>query len=106
MEREKGFEPPAFPVVSRTYDDAQGDGRGSTRPADASGHVATEPDGGDVQGSAPRLSLPSPSPELFIAAGAIVAGRAASAHQPRSAVDGYLRRAMDQADALRAAEPA
>jgi hypothetical protein len=98
MEREKGFEPGAFPAVSRIYDTAEGDGGGPRRPQDASGRVASGTDGSDVHGGSP---LPSPTPDLFIAAGAIVAGWAESARELRATVDGFLRRALDQAEALR-----
>lgn len=101
MERKKGSESPALPVISRTYDPAQGDRRDPSQPADASGRVGIDPDAGDVRG-ATTSSLPSPSPDLFIAAGAIVAGRAASAREPRVAVERLLHRAVDQAEALRA----
>ena len=99
MEREKGFESPASPVFSRPYAAPYVDAGGPRNPPDASGRIATEPDAGDVQ----RLSspLPAPAPELFIAAGAAAADGAARTGATRSAVEEILRRAVDQAAALR-----
>ena len=100
MEREKGFESPAIPAFSRPYAAPDLHQRGSTNPADASGRIATAPHADDVQGlSAP---LPAPPPELFIAAGIAAADNAARTAAPRSAVEEILRRAVDQAAALRA----
>jgi hypothetical protein len=45
--------------------------------------------------------LPAPSPELFIAAGAAAADNAAQAGAPRAGADEILKRADDQAAALR-----
>ncbi len=101
MEREKGFESPAIPVISRLYAAPDLHPRSSTKPADASGRIATAPDAGDIQErSSP---LPAPSAELFIAAGIAVAEGASRAGAPRSAVEQLLRRAVDQAAALRGA---
>jgi hypothetical protein len=47
------------------------------------------------------VGLPDVSPDLFIAAGAIAAERAARGAGPRSRVEDILRRAVDQAAALR-----
>jgi len=44
--------------------------------------------------------LPPVSPELFFAAGAALAARAAQRTESRSQVDEILRRAVDQASAL------
>jgi hypothetical protein len=99
MEREKGFESPAFPVFTRTYGTIEGDAGGSTRPADASGRVATWIHEGDDHGDPPPL--PALTAELFITAGAIAADRAAREHAARSKVEEILRRAVDHAAALR-----
>jgi len=99
MEREKGFESPAIPAFSRPYAAPDLHQRSSTKPADASGRVATAPGAGDTQG--PSSPLPAPSPELFIAAGVAAADNAARTGAPRSAVEEILRRAVDQAAALR-----
>jgi hypothetical protein len=99
LEREKGFESAANPVFSRTYDTTEGDARGSTRPADASGRVATELQEGDDRGV--PSPLPTPTSELFITAGAIVAEQAARDHAAWIKVQEILRRAVDQAAAVR-----
>ena len=49
---------------------------------------------------APR-ALPAPTADLFVTAGAIAAERAAQCGAPRSRVEEILRRAVDQAAALR-----
>ncbi len=100
MEREKGFEPGVFAGFSRLHETPDLHSRSSTIPADASGRVAIAVHAGDTQErSSP---LPDPSPELFIAAGIAVAEGASRAGAPRSAVEEILRRAVDQAAALRA----
>ena len=100
MEREKGFESGIIPAFSRTYEAPDLHPGSSTKPPDASGRIATATDAGDVPG--PFSPLPAPSPELFIAAGVAAAENAARAGAPRSAVEEILRRAVDQAAALRA----
>jgi len=45
--------------------------------------------------------LPAPTPELFIAAGLAAADNAAQAGTPRSDAEEFLKRAVDQAAALR-----
>jgi hypothetical protein len=102
MEREKGFESPAAPVFSGPYDTIEGDVRGSTRPPDASGRVATEFHGPDDLGT--RASLPAATAELFLTAGTRIATLAAQAQQASSDVERFLRRAVDQAAAARAVE--
>jgi len=99
MEREKGFESLAIPAFSRPYAAPDLHPRSSTKPADASGRIATAPDAGDIQ--EPSSPLPAPSPELFIAAGIAAADGAARMGAPRSAVEEILRRTVDQAAALR-----
>jgi hypothetical protein len=99
MEREKGFESASLRVLSLLYAGADPAPQGSTRPPDASGRVATELDGGDSREPEPRLL--APTPDLFIAAGAIAAERAARGQAPRVQVEEILRRAVDQAAALR-----
>ncbi len=99
MEREKGFESPIDPVFSRSYDTGEGDAEGSTRLADASTPVATRSHEGDVRAAA--SPLPAPAPDLFITAGALAAERAARSHAERFRVEEILRRAVDQASALR-----
>lgn len=99
MEREKGFEPGVIAGFSRLHETPDLHSQSSTKPSDASGRIATAPDAGDIQErSSP---LPAPSPELFIAAGVTVAEGASRAGAPRSAVEQFLRRAVDQAAALR-----
>ena len=58
----------------------------------------TSTDAGSVLLSSP--SLPPVSQELFFAAGAALAARAAQRAQTHSRVDEILRRAVDQAAAL------
>jgi hypothetical protein len=116
-----GLESESGPVVSGCYGDADGDGRSSTASPDASGCVPTATDDGDseeppselLELPAPALELPpepevslapelpAPTPELFITAGAIVADRAAHGRAERWKVEEILRRAVDQAGALR-----
>jgi hypothetical protein len=98
LEREKGFESPAFRVVSDTYATPDGDGRGSTRSLDASGRVATDLDASDAEAVS---ALPALSPDLFITAGALAANHAAQSRWARSRIEELLRRAVDQAAALR-----
>jgi hypothetical protein len=45
--------------------------------------------------------LPAPTPELFIAAGLAAGNSAAQAGAPRSVAEEILKRALDQAAALR-----
>jgi hypothetical protein len=97
LEREKGFEPTAPPVFSRTYLTIDDDGRSSTEPADASGRVATSLHAGDEEGAA----LPAPTPDLFIAAGVAAGDRANQDGWDRPRVEALLLRAVDQAAALR-----
>lgn len=104
MEREKGFESPAAPVFSGPYDTTEGDVRGSTEPADASRRVATTLDEGDVSGAI--APLPAPTADLFLTAGTTIAALASQAQQAASDVERFLRRAVDQAAATRAAEGA
>jgi hypothetical protein len=99
MEREKGFETRIIPGFSRLHETPDLHSQSSTNRADASGRIAMAPDAGDIQErSSP---LPAPSPELFIAAGVAAADGAVRAGAPRSAVEEILRRAVDQAAALR-----
>jgi hypothetical protein len=49
----------------------------------------------------PQVAIPEPTPDIFIAAGAIAAERAARGGGSRSRVEEILRRAVDQAAALR-----
>jgi len=58
----------------------------------------TGTDAATVQPESPPL--PPVSPELFFAAGAALAARAAQRAESRSQVDEILRRAIDQASAL------
>ena len=97
--RPRGFESEGSPVFSDGYGTAQGDDRGATRPADASVQVRTKHHDDDVQ-SGSRL-LPSPTAEQFIVAGAVVAERASRGRAGRWQVEEILRRAVDQAAALR-----
>jgi hypothetical protein len=99
LEREKGFESQIDPGFSRAYETIDGDNRGSTERSDASRRVPTSPDAGDTRED--PAALPSPTPEMFITAGAILAERAARERAEPSTVQEILRRAMDQAAALR-----
>jgi hypothetical protein len=90
LEREEGFDPGVITGFSRLHEPPDFHSQSSTKPADASGRIATERDAGDIQERA--SPLPAPSPELFMA------GRAGA---PRSAVEEILKRAVDQAAALR-----
>jgi len=96
MEREKGFESAAIPALSGPYDIAHIDQQRSTRPLDASRQVATAPEEGDDPSR-----LPYPTAELFFTAGARLAAQAARENLERSRVEEILRRAIDQATALR-----
>jgi hypothetical protein len=71
----------------------------SSHPPDASERVASEPLA--VDSLAVRDRLPSPDPELFLAAGSVLASQATQAQAAHAAVEGLLRRAMDQACQLR-----
>ena len=99
MEREKGFESELSPAFSQLYVTSDGDARSSTRPPDASRHVSTQLHAGDT--AKLPSALPSLTPDLFIAAGLIVADRAAASNAERSRVEEILRLAVDQAIALR-----
>jgi hypothetical protein len=57
------------------------------------------PDAGDIR--EPSSPLPAPTPELFMAAGVAVAEGAARTGALRPAVEEILKRAVDQAAALR-----
>lgn len=104
MEREKGFESPTAPVFSGPYDTTEGDVRGSTEPPDASRRIATAPDAAHDLGT--KGALPAPTADLFLAAGTTIAALASQAQQAASDVERFLRRALDQAAAARAAEGA
>jgi hypothetical protein len=75
------------------------DGRGTTRPADASSGVSTEIHEND--GRAGPGALPAPTADLFIMAGAVLADRASREHADQTGVEVILRRAVAQAAALR-----
>ncbi len=100
MEREKGFEPGVITGFSPLHETPDFHSQSSTKPADASGHVATERDAGDLR--EPSSPLPAASAELFITAGVALAESAARTGAPRPAVEEILKRAVDQAAALRA----
>jgi hypothetical protein len=68
------------------------------RPDDASGRVVTGTDAASAHPESPPL--PPVSPDLFYAAGAALAVRAAQRTESRSQVDEILRRAIDQTSAL------
>ncbi len=81
-------------MLSGAYEGADGDGRDGTSPADASEHVSTEAhaDDGDW-----RLDpLPTPTAELFIAAGAIAAERLVEEDAAGPRIEEILRRVVDQ----------
>lgn len=99
-EREKGFDLSArSPVFSRPYENPENAPEDSTRPADASVHVPTEIIAGDSAGG--PAGLPSVTPDLFLAAGAIVAHLVLGSSAPPAVVGGVLRRAVQQAGVLR-----
>jgi hypothetical protein len=99
MEREKGFESVVSRGVSGTYATLENSLAGSTRPLDASGRVATETVAGDTVSGA--HGLPSVTPDLFLAAGFIVADLASRSLAEPSILEQVLRRAVHQAAALR-----
>ncbi len=99
MEREKGFESDADCVSSSLYAVPDVPGKVSRWRAEASRHVDTELRGDDNAQS--PSALLDPTPDLFISAGAVVADRAAREGAQRSKVEELLRRAVDQATALR-----
>jgi hypothetical protein len=95
MEPEKGFESVVSRAFSGTYAASENAPEGSTRPLDASVRVATETDAGDTRYGA--NDLPVPTPDLFLAAGLIVADRAAQAHADALTVAELVGRAVQQA---------
>jgi len=97
-EREKGLESRLSLGYSEPFRPRDSDPRCVSQPPDASGRVVTSTDAGSVLLSSP--SLPPVSQELFFAAGAALAARAAQRAQTHSRVDEILRRAVDQAAAL------
>jgi hypothetical protein len=102
-EREKGFESGLSIGFSSLFLDRKSDRECVTGPDDASGRVATSTEASDVPCTSP--SLPEVSPELFFAAGALAAANAARAEGTRSRVEEILRRAVDQAAAVRGEAP-
>jgi len=80
------------------YETSGRNARCSTPPAEASGCVPNEPEG---ETRKPPPALPAPTPELFLTAGTIVADWAAREHAEYSKVEALLRRAVDQAVAIR-----
>jgi hypothetical protein len=100
MEREKGFESVVSRAVSDTYAAPESAPEGSTQPHDASVHVRTGLHASDTL----EQALPSPTPDLFIDAGIIVADRASRAHATASTVEDILRRAVRHAAVLLAGD--
>jgi hypothetical protein len=98
-----GIESGFSPVISSRYGSSESDEKSSTEPSDASGRVATSLQASDVPSTPPPL--PAPSPDLFLAAGAVVAEWAARRQETRSRVEEILRRAVEQAAALREGAP-
>jgi len=98
VEREKGFESGLIPGFSEPFRQRDGDSQHVSRPYDASGRVVTNTDAGCVHADSSRL--PPVSQELFFAAGAALAARAAQRAETQSGVDEILRRAVDQASVL------
>jgi len=98
VEREKGFESRLSLGYSEPFRPPDSDPRCVSQPPDASGRVVTSTDAGPVLLSSP--SLPPVSQELFFAAGASLAARAAQRAETRSRVDEILRRAVAQASVL------
>jgi len=103
MEREKGFESAKNPVISGTYECSRSDAEGSREPPEASDRVAKAPE--EHRGEWTPSSLPTPSPDLFLVAGAVAADRAALSHAAPADVEQILKRAVEQAAALRARVP-
>ncbi len=101
MEREKGFESVVSLAVSGTYAALAKAPEGSTRPPDASVHVATGTVAGNTGGGVD--GLPVVTPDLFLAAGLTVADRAVQAHPDALTVADVVRRAVQQAQVLRRA---
>jgi hypothetical protein len=99
MEREKGFEPGVITGFSRLHESPDLHSQSSSERSDASGHVATERDAGDVR--QPSSPLPAPSAELFIAAGVALAQSATRTGAAQPTIEEILKRAVDQAAALR-----
>ena len=97
-----GIESPVSPAFSRPYAAPELHLESSTKPRDASERVATELDASDIR--EPGSPLPAPSPDLFITAGAALAGRAARSQVARTVVEEILRRAVHQAALLEPGE--
>ena len=85
-------------VLSGDYAAGDDDGRDTTRPADASSDVTTRADAHDD--NVDTKSLPEPTRELFVAAGALVAKRLACEGANPGQVEEALRRVVDQCVAL------
>ena len=84
---------------SGDYAAGDDDGCDTTRPADASSDVSTEPHEND--GRAELGALPAPTADLFILVGAVLADRASREHAAQPGVEEILRRAVAQAAVLR-----
>ena len=91
MEREKGFEPGVTPTFSSLHAGGDLPGEGSTRPPEAPLQGSSEPD---------TVTLPAPTVDLFVTAGAVCAERAARGEGSRVHIEDILRRAASQAAAL------
>jgi len=83
---------------SGDYVDTDGVGGESTRSADASNDDSTEADAYD--GNADRKPLPALNTDLFVAAGAVVAGRITREGTEPSQVEEVLGRVVAQCFAL------
>jgi hypothetical protein len=103
MEREKGFEPGISPALSSTYVTTEDAPESPSQPPDASVHVSTDTDAGDTQRAS--VGLPTVTPELFLEAGFIVAGRALRAPDDQSALEQVLRRTFEHVASLRHTGP-
>ena len=83
---------------SGDYAATDDNGRDGTRPADASSDVSTDANAHDEAGDTELL--PALTPELFVAAGALVAKRVAGEGAGATQVEEVLRRAVDQCRAI------
>lgn len=99
LEREKGFEPGISPDVSGTYAAPLNASQSPTRPLDASAQVETDTFEHDT-GEELR-ALPDVAAELFVEAGFNVALRATVGGVSAPALERIVRRAVEQATALR-----
>jgi len=99
MERGKGFECEVSRMFSASYVTLENASESPSQQADASVRVSRKTLGGDTARS--DGGLPAVTPDLFLEAGLVVAGRAAHALMGHSLLESYLRQAVRQSTALR-----